>query len=113
MSPRSILASLGALATVVLIATGLWLTSAGATPGTDLDSGDPRATAHAGNIKAGDCAAAGLAGVEIEVGFTITANTYITITSVPSGYTLTGVVVKGGAGYNVYVGDVRTNLHAP
>jgi hypothetical protein len=75
-------------------------------------SGDPRATAHAGNVT--DCADAGLPGEVIDVGFTIDAtNTYLTITSVPDGSVLTGVVVKGGPAYNVYVGDVRTDLHAP
>src|SRR5215204_3070102 len=99
MSRSAVRAAVGALAAIVLVTAGLWLTAVGA-PGGPVDSGDPRATAHSGNIQDGDCAAAGLPGSEIEVGFTITGNTYIDITSVPSGYTLTGVVVKGGPAYN-------------
>ena len=76
------------------------------------ESGDVRATAYAGNVT--DCAGAGLAGSTIEVTYTVDeSETYITITGVPDGTTLTGVVVKGGNAYNVYVGDQRTELHAP
>jgi hypothetical protein len=108
---RNILLSLSAAFAVV---SGAFLVApAGAVPQADTPvSGDPRATAYAGN--ATDCADAGLPGEVIDVEFTIDAtNTYVTITSVPDGYVLTGVVVKGGPAYNVYVGDVRTDLHAP
>ena len=108
---RNILLSLSAAFAVV---SGAFLVApAGAVPQADTPvSGDPRATAYAGN--ATDCADAGLPGEVIDVGFTIDAtNTYVTITSVPDGFVLTGVVVKGGPAYNVYVGDVRTDLHAP
>ncbi len=87
---------------------------AGATSDTTPVSGDVRAVAYAGNIKMGDCAGAGLAGTAVEVNYTIDASgTYITVTGVPEGTTLTGVVVKGGSAYNVYAGDIRTDLHAP
>ena len=87
---------------------------AGATSTDAPVSGDARAVAYAGNIKMGDCAGAGLAGTAVAVSYTIDASgTYITITGVPAGTTLTGVVVKGGPAYNVYVGDIRTDLHSP
>jgi hypothetical protein len=90
----------------------LLVAPAGAAPADAPVSGDVRATAYAGN--ATTCAAAGLPGSIVEVDHTVDAsNTYLTITGVPAGTTLTGVVVKGGPGYNVYVGDVRTALHAP
>ncbi|HEY0637060.1 MAG TPA: LPXTG cell wall anchor domain-containing protein [Pseudonocardiaceae bacterium] len=100
--------ALGAVAALLLIGAG----PAGATDDPPV-SGDDRATVHPGNIKEGDCAAAGLEGTAIEVGATIEDNTYITITSVPSGYTLTGVVVKGSDAYNVYPPTATTRLHAP
>jgi LPXTG-motif cell wall-anchored protein len=79
-------------------------------------SGDDRATVFPGNIKQDDCEAAKLDGMAIEVGSTITDNTYIDITSVPDGFELTGVVVKGGNAYNVYEAanvEEWTDLHAP
>jgi hypothetical protein len=95
-----------------LVGNALLVGPAGAAPGDPPQSGDPRATAFAGN--ATTCEDAGLPGETIDVGASIDAtNRYLTITSVPDGVTLTGVVVKGGPGYNVYVGDVRTLLHAP
>jgi LPXTG-motif cell wall-anchored protein len=69
-------------------------------PKTPPPSGDPRATSFAGNVST--CAEAGLPGVEINVTSHITEKIYIDITAVPSGYTVTGVVVKGGDGYNRY-----------
>jgi hypothetical protein len=77
-------------------------------------SGDDRATAVAGNVTT--CAAAGIPGTEIEVTSNITENTYIDITAVPAGFTITGVVVKGGPAYNKYpnLGALPWNdLHAP
>lgn len=76
-------------------------------------SGDPRATAHAGN--AVDCEDADLAG-EIVEGLTFVideSGRYLTITSVPDGIELTGVVVKGSNAYNVYPPDDLVGLHAP
>jgi hypothetical protein len=103
---------LAVAAGVALLAGGLLAAPVGAAPGDPPESGDPRATAFAGN--ATTCADANLPGEIITVGFTIDAtNRFVTITSVPDGLTLTGVVVKGGPAYNVYVGDVRTALHAP
>jgi LPXTG-motif cell wall-anchored protein len=90
----------------------LLATTAGSVPSDQPVSGDDRATAHPGNIKDGDCAAAGLSGSVVNV-VSEDDGTYITITSVPEGVTLTGVVVKGGPAYNVYTGDVREDLHAP
>lgn len=96
-------------AVVVLGVSG----TAGAQPGDQPVSGDDRATAYPGNVKQDDCAAAGLAGTAVDVEATIVDNTYITITSVPSGITLTGVVVKGSPGYNVYPAGYLDELHAP
>ena len=97
------------------LATGALLlsaTTAGSVPSDQPVSGDDRATAYPGNIKDGDCAAAGLSGSVVDV-VSEDDGTFITITSVPEGVTITGVVVKGGPAYNVYVGDVRDDLHAP
>lgn len=113
---RTSLLSLSALAaagSLTLLVAPAGATPKGAVPEPPV-SGDVRATAYAGNIKDGDCATAGLAGSAVSVTATTDAsNTYVTITAVPAGTTLTGVVVKGGPAYNVYVGDHRTDLHAP
>ncbi|MCE7005930.1 hypothetical protein LWC34_24315 [Kibdelosporangium philippinense] len=79
-------------------------------------SGDPRATAVAGNVTT--CAQAGLAGVTIQVTSNVTGNTYIDITAIPAGYEVTGVIVKGGPAYNKYLpgalGSLPWNdLHSP
>jgi len=109
--------TLSAVASSIL-ATGALLLTMGIANGQELlaqeppVSGDDRATAHPGNIKMDDCATAGLAGEAIDVEST-DDGVYITITSVPDGFELTGVVVKGGDAYNVYAGDHRTDLHAP
>lgn len=78
-------------------------------------SGDTRATSFEGN--AVDCDDAGLAGTIITVTST-QDGTLIDITAVPAGKTVTGVVVKGGDAYNVYLpaalGALPWNdLHAP
>jgi hypothetical protein len=80
-----------------------------------LQSGDPRAVVHSGNTTT--CAGAGLAGDVISVTFT-SDGTYITVTAVPAGVTVTGVVVKGAPGYNVYLPGTLgalpwTALHPP
>lgn len=111
---RTPLRLLTALATTTL-ATGALLLSVATTSTATTDdpvSGDERATAFPGNIKMGDCAAAGLSGSAVEVEST-DDGVFIDITSVPEGVTITGVVVKGGEAYNVYAGDVRDDLHAP
>ena len=112
MQLRTRFALLAVAAGIGLLAGGVLGSPAGAAPGDTPQPGDPRATAHAGNVTT--CAGAGLPGAEVTVGATVDAtNTYVTITSVPAGVVLTGVVVKGGPAYNVYAGDQRTLLHAP
>ena len=101
------------LAATAASAAGLALTvlPAAAATGTPV-SGDDRAVAFAGNART--CAEAQLLGTVVQVGYTIdVSDTYLTITSVPADPSLTGVVVKGGSAFNVYVGDVRTDLHPP
>jgi hypothetical protein len=79
---------------------------------TPLNAGDDRATAHADN--AVDCEDAGLAGEIITVEYQISdTGTHITITSLPEGMELTGIVVKGGPAYNVYPPSALDGLHAP
>lgn len=66
-------------------------------------SGDARATAYAGNVTT--CAEAGLPGSTVTLpNLEDATGTYVTITGddIPSGDTITAVVVKGGPGYNVY-----------
>ncbi|MCO1578021.1 hypothetical protein M8C13_19910 [Crossiella sp. SN42] len=103
-----------ALAAVVLTT---WLGAAGSA-GADPQlpwSGDERATPVAG-VAAG-CAAAGLAGELVEV--TVTKDPrYLTVTAADPGVTLTGVVVQGRPGYNIYPASAFTGLpwerlHAP
>jgi len=72
-------------------------------------SGDDRATSYAGN--ATTCAEANLAGTIIAHDEDLTV-THIDVT-VPAGYELTGTVVKGGDGYNVYPPTALTDLRAP
>jgi hypothetical protein len=103
----------------VLIAGGAALSVAGAAfgaPPPPPQSGDPRAVVHAGN--ATTCAQAGLAGGIIAVTATVSQNTYITVTGVPTGTTVTGIVVKGAPAYNVYLPGALgslpwPNLHPP
>ncbi|CAL9559761.1 hypothetical protein SUDANB95_04569 [Actinosynnema sp. ALI-1.44] len=104
------------LAACLFAAGVVWFGTAGATPPAGDPppvSGDPRATAYPGN--ATTCPDAGLPGEIISV----TSNddgTYLDVTAVPEGYTLTGVVVKGSNAYNVYTGLGGLpwlDLHAP
>ncbi|HWE89093.1 MAG TPA: hypothetical protein VG317_06490 [Pseudonocardiaceae bacterium] len=81
-------------------------------------SDDPRATAYAGNVTT--CAEAKLPGEDItsELTATITTSTYITVTATAPGTTVSGIVVKGGPAYNIYLpaqlGMVPwKNLHSP
>jgi hypothetical protein len=105
----SVIASTAVAAGVVALTTAL---PASAQPLDPPQSGDPRATAFAGN--ATTCAQAGLAGDASTVQFSIDpTNRYLTITSVPEDIELTGTVVKGGPAYNVYGPQHRTELHAP
>ncbi|GAA2790801.1 hypothetical protein [Crossiella cryophila] len=103
-----------ALAAVVLTT---WLGAAGAA-GADPQipwSGDERATPAAG--VATGCAATGLKGEQVDV--TVTRDSrYLTVTAVDPGVTLTGVVIQGGPGYNIYPASAFTalpwpRLHAP
>src|SRR5215210_1514325 len=65
-------------------------------------SGDSRATVHEGN--ATTCAQAGLSGSIITTHVTSTNDgTNIDISAVDVGYKDSGIVVKGGDNYNVYV----------
>lgn len=112
----------GAVPLLAVIAAGVLATAASAQPSQDPpQSGDPRATAVTGNIDIGQpgngCAEAGLPGAEgtLSDGFT-SDGTYIDITAHPSGFLITGVVVKGGNAYNVYpaLGDMPwLDLHSP
>ncbi|KOX26842.1 hypothetical protein ADK67_15215 [Saccharothrix sp. NRRL B-16348] len=105
-----------------MIAAGLLATGASAQPNQDPPrSGDDRATAVTGNIdidqQGNACAAVGLPGAEATLsgGFT-SDGTYIDITAAPSGFVITGVVVKGGNAYNVYpaLGPLPwPDLHSP
>ncbi|CAM4197595.1 hypothetical protein KIPE111705_44685 [Kibdelosporangium persicum] len=103
--------------TALALSLGVSLGSAAiatATPDGPPQSGDSRATAVAGNVTT--CRAAGIPGETIEVTSNITGNTDIDITAIPSGYQVTGVVVKGGPAYNKYpnLGELPWNdLHAP
>jgi hypothetical protein len=102
-------------AAVVAAAITPWL--GGAASADVAVSGDPRATAHDGN--AVTCAGAGLAGTDITSSVTLSDDgTYVDITAVPTGKTVTGVVVKGGDAYNVYLPGAFSSLpwldlHAP
>ncbi|RZS43266.1 hypothetical protein EV193_102245 [Herbihabitans rhizosphaerae] len=100
------------------IATATMLSLAGtAAAQEDPVSGDKRATVHAGN--ATTCEQAGLAGVDVTAKLTVTKDdTYLDVTAAPADHVLTGVVVKGGPAYNVYLPGVLgtlpwLDLHSP
>jgi len=81
-------------------------------------SGDERAVSYSGNVVAADCPTLWPGSTAVEVDATITDETYITITEIPDGVEIVGVVVKGGDGYNVYEADSEllspwVLLHAP
>ena len=107
--------ALGAALLVLAVTPWVGVGAAAAVQGDVPASGDDRAKSYAGN--AVTCADAGLAGSIVEV----TASddgTYLDITAVPEGTTVSGVVVKGGNGYNVYaagsLGELPwLELHAP
>lgn len=84
-------------------------------PGTEPVSGDDRATAYAGNASRDQqgCTIGGLTG-EVILFDDDPSGTYFDLPDIPEGFTLTGVVVKGGDAYNVYLGsESTTDLHAP
>ncbi|MCK2245339.1 MULTISPECIES: hypothetical protein [unclassified Crossiella] len=89
------------LALTLLLSAGL-LGTATAQP-TATSAGDPRATAFPSN--ATTCAHANLPGQLItgQLTVNIAGGTHLTVTGVPLGLTVTGIVVKGGPGYNVYL----------
>ncbi|MGW0516207.1 LPXTG cell wall anchor domain-containing protein [Crossiella sp. NPDC003009] len=89
------------LTLTLLLCLGLAGTAA-AQP-TATSAGDPRATAHPGN--ATTCAQAGLPGQLITGRLTvnISGGSHLTVTAVPLGVTVTGVVLKGGDNHNVYL----------
>lgn len=85
-------------------------------------SGDDRATPHGGNTTVcddpDDPNDANLPGDIVTVSFVYVYNdenekVKVTITSVPSDIQLTGIVVKGAPGYNVYPPSALTNLRSP
>ncbi len=118
-SPRAIGVGL-AVATAVLVGFG---SIAAAAPAT---SGDPRATAFSGNVLT--CGGAGISGT-IVIGSASGSgaqNNFIEVASdgtyldmrMQTGGTLSGAVVVGVSGYNVYTGRLFVNasaedLHAP
>jgi hypothetical protein len=112
----------GAVPLLAVIAAGVLAGSASAQPNQDPpQSGDPRATAVPGNLDIGQpgnaCAEVGLPGTEaaLSSGFT-SDDINIDITAAPSGFVITGVIVKGGDAYNVYpsLGPLPwLALHAP
>ncbi|WP_306748869.1 LPXTG cell wall anchor domain-containing protein [Saccharothrix yanglingensis] len=84
--------------------------------------GDDRATAHVDNVDIGRpgnaCEVVGLPGGEgtLPAGTFTSDGTYLDVIALPEGFTITGVVVKGGDAYNVYpnLGDLPwADLHAP
>ena len=86
------------------LAIGLSLGAATAAHAAETD--DPRATAYDDN--ATTCADAGLSGEHVTKRITYQGGTpnedqYLDITAVDEGVEVTGIVVKGGNGYNVYV----------
>ena len=106
--------------TAVLLTAGAALAASGAAAAatdTPPPSGDDRAVVHSGN--AVTCEQAGLAGDIVQLTATVDAtNTYITVTGVPGGVTVTGVVVKGSDAFNVYLPGALgalpwQNLHSP
>lgn len=115
-----------AATTVAAVATLALVTTAFATPDKPApESGDTRATAYSGNVEHNwptACTVGELTGTSITSDkFTFTGGndtTDLDITAIPSGVTITGVVVKGAEAYNVYLagelGELPWNdLRAP
>jgi len=101
-------------AAMVVFAVAPWIGAGGASADAP-DSGDARATAFTGN--AVSCEDANLAG-DIVAATATDDGTYVDITALPANTTATGVVVKGGDAYNVYLpGSLGAlpwlQLHAP
>ncbi|MEU7480837.1 LPXTG cell wall anchor domain-containing protein [Lentzea sp. NPDC042327] len=92
-------------------------TAATAKPAPAPVSGDERAVAYDGNVDINHrdaCTVGGLSGTPIAPGqFTFTGGANqqdVDITAVPAGTTITGVVVKGGDAYNVYLAPKLASL---
>ncbi len=86
------------------------------------ESGDDRASAHAGNVVAADCPElfpGSTAVAQGDIDFTGGDDTDgVDITEMPDGVEVAGVIVKGGPAYNVYPADALGDLpweglHAP
>lgn len=100
------------LAGAVLIGCAAAVAFAAAPVGAS-DGEDDRARVFDGNIQDGDCAKADLEGEAVTVEAT-NDGTFVTITGIPDGITLTGVVVKGGDRANIYDAPSDwTNLRSP
>jgi hypothetical protein len=119
---ESTMAKSGLLRTITagLLAAGAVLAASGAaSAATDVPppSGDGRAIVYSGN--AVTCEQAHLPGGIVDVTATVDAtNTYITVTGVPGGTTITGIVVKGSDAFNVYLPGALgalpwKDLHSP
>jgi LPXTG-motif cell wall-anchored protein len=106
-----------ALLAVTTVTSGLFATAATAAPTTPV-SGDERAKYYDGNVDIGQpgngCEALGLPGDEMEppAGIYTKEDPYIDITAQPTGYTITGVFVKGGqgGGGNIYYVDAPSGI---
>lgn len=98
------LAGAALVTAAVVVATASGTASAMFHRGPTLSSGDDRATAH--QVRQGlqvSCRDAGLSGDEVGVqGFTDDARRRLTVTSLPPGAQITGLVVRGWLVYNVY-----------
>lgn len=131
---RVVFAAVAALVSIVVLVLGLSVVASAAQTDPPPDSGDDRATSHSGN--ATDCDDIGVAGEVIafwdpdegkdtdNVTFTRgepDKDQYLDILAVEDGFTVTGIVVKAGPGYNVYIPGAKglsdtppwEGLHAP
>jgi drug/metabolite transporter (DMT)-like permease len=104
----------------VVLAAGAALAVSGTAVAAKSDNtptaGDDRAVLYLGD-NAVTCEQAHLPGEIVQVTATVD-DTYITVTGVPAGVTLTGIVVKGAHAFNVYLPGALgslpwKNLHSP
>jgi hypothetical protein len=113
------LAGAALIASAVAVVTASGTASAMFHRGLDFTSGDPRATAHQTRDFTLNCQQAGLAGSRVDVtAFTDNAHQRLTVTAVPAGVRLTGLVVQGALAYNRYpqagLGSLPyQDLHSP
>ncbi|NIJ10752.1 hypothetical protein FHU38_001096 [Saccharomonospora amisosensis] len=110
VSPRSLLRVVAASAMTLGLLSG---TTGLASATNEPRPSDDRATVHSGNVDAGQeqkdpCGTAGLGGEPLDKGDLTfergeeDAEQHVDILGVADGVTVTGIVVKGGNGYNVY-----------